>query len=95
MLDHEGQLIGTIDATALETANLGAMPIEAAKAADIAMTVTPLHSQMSEQEVLDRLVATSADNLPVVDATTGRMIGIVARSLAGLTPPPPLRKGGS
>jgi H+/Cl- antiporter ClcA len=61
VLDHEGQLIGTIDKESLENAKLGAMPIEAAKAADIATEVQPLDSQMSEQEVLDRLAQTNVE----------------------------------
>lgn len=79
ILDHEGQLVGVVDAASLDPANLGAMPIEAAKAADLASPVEPLHSQMSEQEVQDRLAAAGSEELPVIDAGTGRMIGVVAK----------------
>ncbi len=77
VLDHEGQLVGAIDAESLQTARLGAMPIDAAKAADIATELRPLHSQMSEKEVLDRLAEVGDSELPVVDAATSRMIGVV------------------
>jgi H+/Cl- antiporter ClcA len=77
VLDHEGRLVGMIDAASLENAKLGAMPVDAAKAADMAMEVRPLHSQMSDQEVLARIAGITDYDLPVVDAGTGRMIGVV------------------
>ena len=83
VLDHEGQLLGTIDAESLKNAPLGAMPIEAAKAGDLAREVPLLDSQMSEQEVLHRLAGTSDHDRPVVDAQTGRMIGVIVNKKSG------------
>jgi CIC family chloride channel protein len=77
VLDHEGQLLGTIDAESLKNAQLGAMPIDAAKAADLATEVPSLNSEMSEHEVLNRLAEMSDHDRPVVDAETGRMIGVI------------------
>jgi CBS-domain-containing membrane protein len=83
VLDHEGQVVGTIDVHSLEPANLGAMPIEAAKAADIARTVLPIHSHMSEQEVLSRLAEVGNRDLPVIDAGSGRLIGVIVQQKLG------------
>jgi hypothetical protein len=83
VLDHEGQLVGTIDEHSLESANFGAMPIEAAKAADIAGAVEPLNSQMSEQEILKRLAEVGNRDLPVIDAGSGRLIGVIVQQKLG------------
>ncbi len=87
VLDHEGCLLGMIDVKSLEPARLGAMPIEAAKAADIVSAVQPLHSQMSEHEVFDRLAEVGDCELPVVDARTGRMIGVIVKVNPVTLPP--------
>jgi hypothetical protein len=83
VVDHDGQLVGTIDASSVEPGNLGAMPADAAKAADLAMTVQPLDSGMSDCEIADFLAATSASEFPVVDQKTGRLIGVMVRNKAG------------
>jgi CIC family chloride channel protein len=83
VLDHEGLLVGVIDRESLEPGKLGAMPIEAAKAADIALAVQPLNSQMSEREVVERLAKVDERRLPVIDAMTGRMIGVVVKKKTG------------
>jgi hypothetical protein len=44
------------------------------------MTVQPLHSQMSKRDVMDRLAGPSNVDLPMVDARTGRMIGVFANN---------------
>jgi H+/Cl- antiporter ClcA len=83
VLDHEGKLVGTIDVESLDPSRLGAMPIEAAKASDIAKPGRPLHSQASEKEMLDRLAVAGNSELPVVDARTGQMIGIIVNRKSG------------
>ncbi|HEV8060259.1 MAG TPA: chloride channel protein, partial [Gemmataceae bacterium] len=83
VVDHEGGLVGKIDARSIEHSNLGAMPADSAKAADLATAVQPLHSGMSDGEIADRLAATSDVELPVVDEKTGRMIGVMAKKKSG------------
>jgi hypothetical protein len=83
VLDQKGELIGTIDAESLKIVKLGAMPAEAAQAADIAMPLEPLTSIMSEQEVSDRIAKAGNRELPMIDATTGRMVGIVTNESRG------------
>ena len=83
VLDHEGKLVGTIEAQSLKLPKLGAMPIEAAKAADIALPPQPLNTHMTEQQVLDRLKKVSDRELPVVDAVTDRMVGVVVNATRG------------
>jgi hypothetical protein len=77
VLDHEVRLLGTIDAKSFESAQLGAMPIESAKASDIAVPALPLSSEMGEEELLKRLAQENIGELPVVDDRTGRMIGVI------------------
>jgi H+/Cl- antiporter ClcA len=77
ILDHKGELVGTIDAESLKAAKLGPMPAGAARASDIAMPLEPLTSNMTEREVLDRVSKDGHRELPVVDSVTGRMLGII------------------
>jgi CBS domain-containing protein len=43
----------------------------------IATLLEPLNSNMTEREVLDRVAKDGHRELPVVDAVTGRMVGII------------------
>jgi hypothetical protein len=62
---------------------LGAMPIEAAKASDIAKPGRSLHSQISEKEMLDHLAVAGNSEVPVIDAETGQMIGVIVNRKSG------------
>ncbi len=77
VVDHDGRLEGKIDASSIIRGNLGAMPAEAAKAADLAKPVQPLDSGMSDQEIAERLASANDRELPVIDKQTGRMIGVI------------------
>jgi hypothetical protein len=77
VLDHQGKLLGTINMELLEIGKLGAIPIEAAKAADLVMPVPMLDTEMSEREVTERVAVASNRELPVIDISSGRMIGVV------------------
>jgi CIC family chloride channel protein len=77
ILDHKGELVGTIDAQSLKSAKLGPMPAGAVRASDIATPLEPLKSNMTEREILDRVANDGHRELPVVDSVTGRMVGIV------------------
>jgi chloride channel protein, CIC family len=77
VLDDHGKLLGKIALESLDIGSLGAIPIEAAKAADLVTPIPTLHSQMSETEIANRLAAAAEPELPVIDSETGRMIGVV------------------
>jgi CBS-domain-containing membrane protein len=83
VLDHEGKLVGTIVAQSIKLPRLGAMPIEAAKAADIALPLEPLNTHMTEQQVLEHLKKGSDREFPVLDAATDRMVGVVVNATRG------------
>jgi hypothetical protein len=80
VLDHQRKLLGKIDMELIGSGKLGAIPIEAARAADLVAPVRPLDLQTSAQEVTERLASASDDELPVIDAATGRMIGVVRKT---------------
>ena len=83
VLNHKGQLVGKIEMASFENARLGAMPIEAAKAADIAIISLLLYSHMNEDKVLECLAEAGGHDLPVLDAETGRMIGVISNNTSG------------
>ncbi len=79
-VDHQMKLIGVIRSDLLRAERLGAMPLEAAKAADLTVSLTPLTSSMSEREILQRLSEVEHSELPVVDVDSGLVIGVVSTS---------------
>ncbi len=77
VLGHEGELIGKIDAETIRTNRLGSMPIVAAKASDVLAPVEPLVWPTADPDLLIRLASVKEFELPVVDAKSNRMLGIV------------------
>ncbi len=82
VVDHEGILLGQIDARSLNLASLGPLPLEAAKAADFVDSMRTLNTQMSEHDVRDCFAKVGEAHLPVVDSKNGRLFGIVHRNTA-------------
>lgn len=80
VLDHEQKLLGKIDMELLRIGRLGAIPIEAARAADLVAPVFPLDLQTSDKVVTERLASASDDELPVIDSATGQMVGVVRKT---------------
>jgi len=89
VVDHEGILLGRIDAKSLNITELGPLPLEAAKAADFARPLKSLDSQMSEQDVRESFAKVGDPHLPVIDSKTGRLIGIVKRNAQNTAQPQP------
>jgi hypothetical protein len=75
VVDEDGQLVGRIVAAALPSQP---PPVQLAimTAADLAQPVASLSSAMSEGDVVERLRTAHMPELPVLDAQTGRLIGI-------------------
>jgi chloride channel protein, CIC family len=77
VLGPEGELLGKIDRETVGNAELGSMPLVAAKVSDILSLIEPLDTRMTDQEVLERLAGATATELPVVDANTRRLVGVI------------------
>jgi H+/Cl- antiporter ClcA len=82
VLGHEGELVGKIDAEVIRTSELGSMPIVAAKASDVLALVDPLRVPLSEPEFRRRLTSAMELELPVVDAKTNHLIGVVQTNVS-------------
>ncbi|CAN5231648.1 hypothetical protein BH10PLA2_BH10PLA2_29300 [soil metagenome] len=87
VLGHEGELVGKIDAEVIRTTKLGSMPIVSAKASDILVPVEPIHLTMTESDFRQRLAEATESELPVVDAKTHCLLGVV-RTKLGLAQSP-------
>ena len=79
VLDEHGQLLGEIPARPAGMAASASPPLETATASDLALPVQALVSSMSAADVAARLDAAPAAELPVTDAASGRLIGVVRR----------------
>ena len=77
VLGHEGELIGKIDAEVIRTSKLGSLPIVSAKASDVIGPVQPLFCSIADEDFLIRLAGTKELELPVVDARSNHMLGVV------------------
>jgi CIC family chloride channel protein len=80
ILDHKGGLVGIIDPKSFSAAQLGAMPAEAARAADLVIPIDRLNSRMAEDEILDRIAKTSLGELPMIDTETGQLVSVVTNN---------------
>jgi chloride channel protein, CIC family len=75
VVDEHGELIGVIAGPPAPTA-LPQAPRAIMTAADLAQPVAPLRASMSEQDAMDHLEKAGAAELPVLEETTGRLIGV-------------------
>ncbi len=88
VLGRDGELVGKMDAHCTHAARLCGMPLDAAKVADVADPVEALKTNMTRQEWSILLAGSKASELPVVDAATGLMLGVIStpESWAGNRP---------
>ena len=80
ILGHHGRLLGKIERSSIAAPALGALPLEAAKAADLLTPQEPLRSNMTRQQAWNLLQQSSDSEMPVVDESTGRLIGVIQRT---------------
>ena len=78
-IDHTGRLVGEIKASGAAEDNPSiSVPIETAIAAELASEVPLLDSSMNAAEVVEKLRESQAERLPVIDHSSGKLIGTVA-----------------
>ena len=82
VVDDRGQLVGTLGRASFDPAVLGAMPVDAAQAGDVANPLRPLTTDMGEQQLLDEVARSDVGELPLVDPATRRMVAIVSTTAA-------------
>jgi chloride channel protein, CIC family len=81
-IDHTGRVVGEIKASAAAENNTSiSVPIETAIAAEMTTEVPIVHSSMNAAEVIEKLRESKAERLPVVDHSSGKVIGTVASDL--------------
>lgn len=83
VMDENGRLVGELDAMHASTTPNLAVPMQLATASDLAFPVETLSSSMTSDEVERQLRASGRTRLPVFDATSGRVIGVVNAALSG------------
>jgi len=82
VIDDKGRLRGAITIEAASLANSGRTPLEALKAEDISVSLEPLTTAMTEQQMANRLLASRDGMLPIIDPDSGKLLGIVKKENA-------------
>ncbi len=83
VVDERGRLKGEIAAARLPEALGRSLPLETTTAADLAVPVPALTTAARREEVLRRLEDGGPIRLPLVDADSGRLVGVVDGSRRG------------
>ena len=78
VVDDRGNLVGEIWAAHVSQPNSLPVPPEMAIASDLAVPIYAVTSSQDRSEVLRRLAEVEDQQLPVVDAISGRLLGAVA-----------------
>jgi hypothetical protein len=82
-IDHTGRVVGEIkNSAAAENNPSVSVPVEIAIAADVVSEVPMLDSSMNTAQIIAKLRETKAERLPVVDHSSGKLIGTVASDRA-------------
>jgi CIC family chloride channel protein len=79
VIDEEARLTGRIEARNVACAQALTQILSTAAAGDLMERIEPLDASLSEAEVLARLDAEPAGELPVVDRDSGRLLGVAVR----------------
>jgi len=77
VIDDKGRLTGAITVEVASHANSGRTPLEALKAEDICVPLEPLTTAMTEEQIADRLCSARDCALPIIDADSGKLLGVV------------------
>jgi CBS domain-containing protein len=78
-IDHTGRIVGEIkDSAAAENDSSMSVPVEIAIAADVVSKVPMVDSSMNATQVIEKLRESKLERLPVVDHSSGKLIGTVA-----------------
>jgi CIC family chloride channel protein len=83
VVDEGGRLLGEITAARLPENMDRSIPSETTTAADLAVPVQTLTTAARREEVMGRLADGGPTRLPIVDAASGRLVGVVDGSLRG------------
>lgn len=76
--NEHGRYLGMISVAAATDPNLDA-PLDTTTALDVLTHVPPLTADMAYSEVIERSNKSKGSSLPVVDASSGKVIGVVKR----------------